>query len=95
MATTRGKLQLRPKAPVPVALPVGAPAAASPREREGRGQSPAARVDRQGKKLIAGHFSKTTWATLRSIGTDLEKTTQDLLQEALDDLFAKYRRSSV
>ncbi len=48
---------------------------------------------RQGKRLIGGHFPRATWVTLRELGTEHDKSTQDLLQEALDDLFAKYRKS--
>ena len=48
---------------------------------------------RLGKRLIGGHFPRSTWVTLRELGTEHDKSTQDLLQEALDDLFAKYRKS--
>ncbi len=62
---------------------------------EGKGAADAppteGRVDRQGKKLIGGHFPKATWATLRDLGTQTEKNNQELLEEALADLFAKYR----
>jgi hypothetical protein len=51
-----------------------------------------ARRDREGKKLIAGHFPKATWAELRHLSVVADKTGQELLEEALADLFAKYRR---
>lgn len=51
------------------------------------------RSDRSGKKIIAGHFPKATWAELRRLAVDHEKTAQELLEEALTDLFAKYRGS--
>lgn len=52
----------------------------------------AERRDREGKKLIAGHFPKATWAELRHLSVVADKTGQELLEEALADLFAKYRR---
>ena len=53
--------------------------------------SAAPRRDREGKKIIAGHFPRSTWMALRRLGVDRDKTTQDLLEEALSDLLAKYR----
>lgn len=50
------------------------------------------RRDREGKKLIAGHFPKATWAEFRRLAVDEDRTAQELLEEALADLFAKYRR---
>jgi hypothetical protein len=49
------------------------------------------RVDRRGKKIIAGHFPKTTWAELRALCIKHDKTAQEFLDEALTDLFVKYR----
>jgi len=54
--------------------------------------SAAERRDREGKKIISGHFPRSTWAELRRLAVDEDKTSQDLLEEALTDLFAKYRR---
>jgi len=48
------------------------------------------RPDREGKKLISGHFPKSTWADLRRLSIERETTSQELLEEALSDLFAKY-----
>ena len=96
MAAGRGKLQLRASqspAQTPVAIPNPPLEAATPEQPVAtKALSNTGRRDREGKRLIAGHFSKATWATLRDIGTRTEKTSQELLQEALDDLFAKYRR---
>ena len=58
--------------------------------RQGYGAPPTG-TDRVGKKLISGHFPKTTWAELRRLSIEHETTSQDLLEEALADLFAKYR----
>jgi hypothetical protein len=92
----RAKLQLRrptaakDESENPPAV-TAATAAASTKERRGQGAT-SPRPDRQGTRLIAGHFPKTTWAMLRDLGTRLDKKNQELLQEALDDLFAKHRQ---
>ena len=49
------------------------------------------RPDREGKKIIAGHFPRSTWVALRRLAVDRDRTAQELLEEALADLFAKYR----
>lgn len=47
---------------------------------------------RQGKRSIAGFFSDSTWVAFRQLGIQQRKSNQELLQEALDDLLAKYRK---
>ena len=88
---TRAKLQLRS---AQAAKAERAPdVIVSMEDKEGKGTVTAtARPDRQGKRLIAGHFPKATWAMLRDLGTRLDKNNQELLQEALEDLFAKHRQ---
>jgi len=54
-------------------------------------ETPEPRRDRVGKRVIAGHFSAETSRKLRRLGVDTDKSVQRLLEEALDDLFAKYR----
>jgi cytoplasmic iron level regulating protein YaaA (DUF328/UPF0246 family) len=76
----RAKLNLTSVAPTPEQ----AGTAPAPHVRERR-------PDREGKKLISGHFPKSTWAELRRLSIEHETTSQDLLEEALADLFAKYR----
>lgn len=49
-----------------------------------------AREDRRGKRLISGHFPLSTWAQLRDIATREGRTQQSLLEEALEDFFAKH-----
>lgn len=49
------------------------------------------RTDRKDKRIIAGHFAKATWAQLRALCIQQDKTSQQLLEEALTDLFHKYR----
>jgi hypothetical protein len=76
---TRPKLNLDLAAPKPTAEP------APPR---GKSQG---RPDRIGKKAIIGYYPRETWAALHHLAIQQDKTAQDLVQEALDDLFAKYR----
>ncbi len=77
----RAKIQLKPRLDLeggnPPPVTVDAPSAD--------------RVDRKGKKIIAGHFPKATWAELRALCIKHDKTAQEFLDEALTDLFAKYR----
>ena len=49
------------------------------------------RADRRDKRIIAGHFPRATWAQLRALCIQEDKTSQELLEEALTDLFQKYR----
>jgi hypothetical protein len=43
-----------------------------------------------GKKAIAGFFDEAVSKQLRRLGLDQDKSVQDLLGEALNDLFEKY-----
>lgn len=45
---------------------------------------------REGKKPVTGFFSPETSRQIKKLGLDRDKTMQDLLQEALNDLFRKY-----
>ena len=61
------------------------------------GDVPAASVvreDRVGKRIISGHFPKSVWADVRRLAVDEDRTLQSLLDEAITDLLAKYRRRS-
>jgi len=80
----RAKLNLRSS--TPASEPAPEPIRKKPEEHTGgKGGS------REGTKLIGGHFSRATWAKFRQLGIDQDKTSQALLAEALEDLFAKYR----
>lgn len=79
MAKARAKLNLSSPKP-------------SPKTRAAKPDEPTGKGSREGTKLIGGHFSKGTWAKFRQLGVELERTSQDLLAEALADLFAKYRK---
>lgn len=70
------------------------PRRSRPRERDGR--SPAAinqASSRLGTKLIGGHFSREIAKEFKLLAVELERTSQDLLHEAIADLLAKYHRA--
>jgi hypothetical protein len=50
---------------------------------------------RQGKKTVAGHFDPAVSRLLRQIALEEDTSVQDLLREALNDLFAKRGRPPV
>ena len=50
---------------------------------------------RTGKKAIAGFFDPGVSRQLRSIGVQHDRTVQQLLAEALNDLFQKYGVSRI
>jgi hypothetical protein len=52
--------------------------------------APARPKSRIGKKTIAGHFEPETAWQLRKLALDRNTTVQKLLEESLEDLFAKY-----
>jgi len=62
---------------------------------KGINDNPKKSSSRQGKVLIAGHFSKDISKQLKYIGIEEEKTNQELLEEALDLLFVKKGKKSL
>jgi hypothetical protein len=51
---------------------------------------------RQGKKVIAGFFDPAVSRQLKEIGLSKnDSSVQDLLREALNDLFVKYRKKPI
>ena len=50
---------------------------------------------RQGKKTIAGHFDPAVSRQLREIALAEDSSVQELLREALNDLFAKRGRPPI
>ena len=54
--------------------------------------TPAAKpqANREGKKIISGHFDPAAAKQFKQIALDNDTTVQDLLREALNDLFVKY-----
>ena len=92
--TKRPKLRLGQEPPAEEPAPAtkqraGTAAALTPTSEQRAKTTAPSRVD---SKFIGGHFPKSTWDGFRKLGIDLEKSGQELLQEAIDDLFAKYRK---
>ena len=76
--------------------------------RIGQSRTPKAKVDesvpethkqrcpaRQGRKMIAGYFDPTVHRQLKLIGLEEDKTIQDLLEEALNGLFANHGKPPI
>ena len=57
--------------------------------------SPSVSHSREGKKAIAGFFDPAVSRQLKQIGLEKDMNVQDLLREALNDLFEKYGRSRI
>jgi hypothetical protein len=50
------------------------------------------RYEGRGTRVVAAHVPPSTWATVRQLGIEQQKSVQELVVEALDDLFAKHQR---
>lgn len=50
---------------------------------------------RVGKKVISGFFDKEVSRQLSKLAIDQDRTKEDLLREAINDLFAKYHLPSI
>ena len=50
---------------------------------------------RKGKRSVAGHFTPEVARQLRVLAAEADRTVQDLLAEALNDLFRKHNRSPI
>jgi len=85
----RQALKPRSEAPAPKASPVqynDLPPPAS---------SPHFRPSREGKANVTGYFPPAVKKQLRILAADRETTIQDLLAEALNDLFAKHGKPEI
>ncbi len=58
-------------------------------------ESPARPKSRVGKKVISGFFEKEASRQLSKLAIDQDRTNEDLLREAINDLFAKYHLPSI
>jgi hypothetical protein len=58
-------------------------------------KSPARPKSRVGKKVISGFFEKEVSRQLSKLAIDQDRTNEDLLREAINDLFAKYHLPSI
>jgi hypothetical protein len=68
------------------------PSVEAPRERSGDGPRLLRAVvpSRAGKKPITGFFDPEVSRQIKRVALDQDKTMQEILQEALNDLFRKY-----
>jgi hypothetical protein len=53
------------------------------------------RPSRQGLKAISGHFDPAVSKQLRLLAIELDSNVQDLLSEAINDLFTKRGKSPI
>jgi hypothetical protein len=58
-------------------------------------KSPSRPKSRLGKKVISGFFDKEVSRQLSRLAIDQDRTKEDLLREAINDLFAKYHLPSI
>jgi len=58
-------------------------------------KGPHFRPSRQGKANVTGYFPPSVKKQLRILAADRETTIQDLLAEALNDLFAKHGKPEI
>lgn len=78
----------RAKAEPPAPTPAPQGAMEQPAPRAGAGS-------RRGTKLIGGHFPPEVSTQLRILAAEGQTTVQNLLAEALNDLFVKKGRSRI
>ena len=50
---------------------------------------------RVGKKTVAAHFDPAVSKQLKHLGLERDTSTQALMREAINDLFAKYGKSTI
>ncbi len=50
---------------------------------------------RIGKRSVGGHFDPAVSRQLKVLAAELDRKVQDLVAEALNDLFRKYNKSAV
>lgn len=74
------------EAPAPISIP--AATNETPAREPGKGA-------REGTKLIGGHFAPEVSVQLRILAAEEGTTVQNLLAEALDDLFVKKGRARI
>jgi hypothetical protein len=77
----------------PVASPIVA--ATDTPQVAARAKSQPAPASRAGKKMISAHFDPAVARQLKQLALDRETTLQNLMAEALNDLFAKHGRQRI
>jgi len=82
----RQALSQRPPAPPPASTTVPGHSASD------RPRSKTPRTDRASKKFVGGYFDKGVHKQISIMAAEMERDIDDLVGEALNDLFAKHRR---
>ena len=77
--------------------PVAAKAKATPAPAEERKPTAASAPapSRVGKKALIGYFDPSVSKQLKQLALDHDSTAQELLREAINDLFQKYKKPSI
>jgi hypothetical protein len=71
------------------------PAAVKPAARAPDAKPKAAQPSRQGTRTVAGHFPAPVSKQLKQLALDRDSNLQELLREALNDLFRKHGKPPV
>lgn len=82
---------LKPRNETPAAQPAAQQDNASPATPK----DPHFRPSREGKSNVTGYFHPAVKKQLRILAADRDTTIQDLLAEALNDLFAKHGKPEI
>jgi hypothetical protein len=92
-------LQSYDRAPAAVAAPptkAERPQRRPPKaERAGKESNGSQAPSRHGKKALIGYFDPGVSKQLKRLALDLDSTSQDLLREALNDLFQKHKKPTI
>ena len=82
--------------PLQSALEQSAGKKAAPQRARGSGDSPSPPArSRENTKMISGHFDPEVSRQLKLIGVEEDLTVQELLREALNDLFIKRGKAPI
>lgn len=57
--------------------------------------SPGRPPSRQGKRVVSAYLEPTAAKQLRLLSAEADRSTQSLVEEALNDLFRKYGKSAI
>lgn len=79
----------------PAAKPRTRPALVKAKAKAEGGKPAAVAPSRQGKKPLVGYFDPAVVRQFKQIVLDEDVSGQELMREAINDLFAKYRKSTI
>lgn len=60
-----------------------------------RADNPHYRPSREGKATVSGYYPREVRKQLRTMAAEADTSIEDLLAEALNDLFAKYQKPEI